>query len=144
MMVFADSSAVVKLYADEEGHDQIRGLDTLIVSQVARVEVPSALWRKARLGEIDPSAAGVLAAAFAADWSGGPGTDPRFPVVALTAELAEAAGRLTGVHGLRAYDAVQLASALAARASTGATTLAAFDRGLRAAATTEGLALLPA
>ncbi len=46
MSVFADSSALVKLYADESDHELVRRIDVLIVSQVARVEVPAALWRK--------------------------------------------------------------------------------------------------
>jgi predicted nucleic acid-binding protein len=49
------------------------------------------------------------------------------------------------VHGLRAYDAIQLAAARAARgAADGCTTFAAFDTTLRAAAAVEGFALLPA
>ena len=53
-MVFADSSALVKLYADEPGHEQVRQPMHLVVAQLARVEVPSAIWRKQRLGELDP------------------------------------------------------------------------------------------
>ena len=40
---FADSSALVKLYADELGADMVRALSPLIISQLARVEVPAAL-----------------------------------------------------------------------------------------------------
>lgn len=50
--VFADSSALVKLYADELGVDVVRAVPSLIISQLARVEVPAALWRKHRLGEL--------------------------------------------------------------------------------------------
>ena len=46
MIVFADSSAIAKLYADEQDHPLVRGLDGLVVSALARVEVPSAIWRK--------------------------------------------------------------------------------------------------
>jgi predicted nucleic acid-binding protein len=52
--------------------------------------------------------------------------------------------RLCAVHALRAYDAVQLACALAARdAVPECQTFAAFDRQLRAAAAAEGFALVP-
>lgn len=51
MSIFADSSALVKIYADEEGSDLIRNLDVVAVSQIARVQIPAALWRKQRLGE---------------------------------------------------------------------------------------------
>ncbi len=59
-------------------------------------------------------------------------------------ETLEDAVRLTGVHGVRAYDAVQLASARAARAvDPGIDAFAAFDHGLRRAAAAEGFTLLP-
>lgn len=62
-----DSSALVKLYADEHGHRAIRALDMLVVSAIARVEVPSALWRKTRTGELEDTAAGILVSAFEID-----------------------------------------------------------------------------
>jgi predicted nucleic acid-binding protein len=52
LSTFADSSALVKLYADEVGHEQVRGLVSVAVAQLARVEVPAALWRKQRMGEL--------------------------------------------------------------------------------------------
>lgn len=49
------------------------------------------------------------------------------------------------VHGLRAYDAVQLATAQAVReAAPGCAAFAAFDKNLRGAAAMEGFALVPA
>lgn len=36
----------MKLYADEEYAELVRGVEFLVVSAVARVEVPAALWRK--------------------------------------------------------------------------------------------------
>lgn len=144
MSVFADSSALVKLYADEAEHELIRAQEGLIASQLARVEVPSALWRKARAGDVTPEDAAVLVAAFDADYSG-VGVDlPRFSAVAVTPALLDDAARLTAVHGLRAYDAVQLASARAAAAADpDCGTFAAFDDRLRRAAAVEGFQLLP-
>jgi predicted nucleic acid-binding protein len=52
LSAFADSSALVKLYADEDGYQQVRGMASIAVAQLARVEVPAALWRKQRLGEL--------------------------------------------------------------------------------------------
>ncbi|MGH3979596.1 MAG: type II toxin-antitoxin system VapC family toxin [Pseudonocardiaceae bacterium] len=144
MIVFANSSAVVKLYADEQDHQLVRGLGGLVVSALARVEVPAAIWRKQRMGELGAADAAVLVAAFEADYHGSPGDQPRFGVVAATAAVLEAASRLVGVHGLRAYDAVQLASATAAaEAVPDCRTVAAFDVTLRVAAAAEGFALLP-
>jgi predicted nucleic acid-binding protein len=142
---FADSSALVKLYADEPGYERVRALPTVVVSQLARVEVPSAIWRKQRLGELHLDAARLLTSAFEADWSGTEAGPPRFSAVAATVAVLEGAARLCAVHGLRASDAVQLACALAARdAVPECRTFAASDRQLRAAAAAEGFDLLPA
>lgn len=144
MTAFADSSALVKLYADEPGHECVRELPTLVVSQLARVEVPSAIWRKQRLGELEAGAARLLTSAFEADWSGTEEELPRFSVVTATVVVLEGAARLCAVHGLRAHDAVQLACASAARdAIPECQTFAAFDRQLRGAAAAEGFSLVP-
>ncbi|MGH3773858.1 MAG: type II toxin-antitoxin system VapC family toxin [Pseudonocardiaceae bacterium] len=144
MIVFAESSALVKLYADEQDHQVVRRLGSLVVSALARVEVPAAIWRKHRMGELDLADAVILIAAFEADYHGSAQERPRFGVVAATTTVLDTAAVLTGVHGLRAYDAVQLASAkAAAEAISGCRTVAVFDGTLRAAAAKEGFALLP-
>ena len=144
MTLFADSSALVTLYARETGRDHIAQEATLIVSQLARVEVPAALWRKHRIGEIDAGVAQVLTDGFEADYFGTETEPPRFAAVAVSAQVLEDAARLCAIHGLRAYDAVQLSCALSARAADGeCSTLAAYDAGLRRAAATEGFRLVP-
>lgn len=145
MSVFADSSALVKLYVDEADHALVREQVGLIASQLARVEVPAALWRKVRIGDLAPQDAALLVAAFDADYSGVAEEPPRFSSVAVTSFLLDDAARVCAVHGLRAYDAVQLASARAAAAADpDCRTFAAFDGQLRAAAAIEGFQLLPA
>lgn len=143
MSTFTDSSALVKLYADEFGHDAIRSLRAMVISQLARVEVPAALWRKQRLGEISAGDAQVLTAEFESDFYG-IDRDPRFAALTVTAKLLDGAARLCTVQGLRAYDAVQLSSALTARgADPGCSSFAAFDESLRVAAAAEGFTLIP-
>ena len=138
MNVFADSSVVVKLYADEPGHMAIRQLGVLVVSCLARVEVPGAFWRKHRRGELRAEHAEMLTAAFEGDYYGYEHAPARFVVVGIVPELLDDAARLTGVHGLRAYDAVQLASARAARTvDPSCEGFACADRALRAAAAAE-------
>ncbi|MQA17092.1 MAG: PIN domain-containing protein [Pseudonocardiaceae bacterium] len=145
MSTFADSSALVKLYADETRYEEVRSLAPLVISQLARVEVPAAVWRKRRMNELSPDDSAVLVAAFEADYFGTEDEPPRFAVVAVTPAVLDDAARCTGVHGLRAYDAIQLAAARAARdADDDCTGLAAFDNALRSAAAAEGIALLPA
>jgi predicted nucleic acid-binding protein len=141
---FADSSALVKLYADEKDFEPIRQLGALAVSQIARVEVPAALWRKQRMGELAAGHVLLLTADFEADYYGTAEEQPRFASVMTTNAVLDQAARLTATHGLRAYDAVELSSALAARdADPHCTTFAAFDRTLRTAAAAEGFALMP-
>jgi predicted nucleic acid-binding protein len=134
----------VKLYADEPGHAPVRRLRSLIVSALARVEVPAALWRKERLGELQSVDAEVLVAAFEADYHGTDREPPLFAAVALMPEVLETAAQITAAHALRAYDAMQLACALAARdADPGCTEFACFDDELRAAAARSGFGLVP-
>lgn len=138
MTVFADSSAIVKRYADEPGAVAVRDVPLLVVSALARVEVTAALWRKVRSGQLSESDAALLAEVFTAEWH----TDLFVAVDAGTGILEEASA-VVARHGLRAYDGVQLASALAARrADPGLDTVACFDVELSAAAVREGFRLL--
>jgi uncharacterized protein len=123
----------------------VRRLQSVIVSSIARVEVPAALWRKERLGELQSADAEVLVAAFEADYHGTDREPAVFAAVALAPAVLETAAQVTATHALGAYDAVQLASALAAReADPGCTEFACFDADLRAAAARSGLRPIPA
>ena len=134
----------MKLYADEAGHEDIRVLTALAIAGLARVEVPAALWRKQRMGELSASDARLLTADFEADYFGTDAEPPRFAVVAAGGSLLDEAAKLCASHGLRAYDAVQLSTALAVRrADETCEAFAAFDRSLRTAAAAEGFNLVP-
>jgi uncharacterized protein len=134
----------VKLYADEAGHRAIRALDALVISALARVEVPSALWCKARTGELEDATAGTLVNAFELDFHGDHDSDPRFTVVAPAESVLVAAAEEAARHALRAYDAVQLASALAVReVDPRCNGFACFDAELRRAASRAGFTLVP-
>jgi uncharacterized protein len=105
--------------------------------------VAAGLWRKHRTGELDFDDSLLLTRAFAGDYAGGRDRAARFLIIAATEEIVERAAELTGIHGLRAYDAVQLASALAAREEDErCATFASFDRHLAAAAVAEGFTAL--
>lgn len=144
MIAFADSSALVKLYADEQDHEMVRSIGTLVVSALARVEVPAALWRKQRIGELDADDATILTSAFEADYHCAGDRSARFAVVAAGPAILAAAAGIAATRGLRAYDAVQLASALAAReAEPSCERFSCFDAQLRQAAAASGFALAP-
>ena len=106
---------------------------------MARVEVASAFWRKLRSGELRRSQASALAEQFRADLDGTLEEPPRFVIVADALPVLAAAAHLVAIHPLRAYDAVQLASALAVAPDR----FACFDSDLREAAAIEGLELVP-
>ncbi len=134
----------MKLYADEPGDREIRGLGLLVISAITRVEVPSALWRKARTHALEDSAASLLVGAFELDFHGDPDSEPRFTVVSLTEHVLVAAAREAARHALRAYDAVQLASAIAVRETDRrCSDFACFDVDLRRAASRESFTLVP-
>lgn len=137
MTAFADSSALVKLYADEPDADVVRAHHVLIVSALARVEVIAALSRKERSDELAAQDAEVLVSAFVADWH-----DPESPFVPVVVgeRVLDEAAMLSRRHGLRAYDAVQLASAVSARAAgIDVDRFLCFDAELASAAAREGL-----
>ncbi|GLY68303.1 type II toxin-antitoxin system VapC family toxin [Amycolatopsis taiwanensis] len=144
MSVFADSSALVKLYAPESGYETIRSLTDLIVSQLARVEVPSAIWKKHRMAAMSASEARAMVDQFEADYFGVGDQPPRFAVVPISEVVLDVAARRTGIHGLRGYDAIQLATAqVVASADRDCREFACYDKALSAAAIGEGFRVLP-
>lgn len=105
------------------------------------MEVPAALWRKQRMGELSAADAELLGRAFAGDLQGTTEQAPRLAAVSVSSAVLERAAELVAGHPLRAYDAVQLACALAARdAIPDCATFACFDRALRRAAAAHGFA----
>jgi predicted nucleic acid-binding protein len=139
--VFVDSSALVKRYADEPVADRVRALESAVVCAIARVEVPAAIWRKQRLGELAPADAAVLVEQFEWEWHGDDTTEPAFSVVGVNEAGLESAALACARHGLPAHDAVQLAAAMLARdADESLISFACFDRDLADAAAQEGFA----
>ncbi len=145
MTVFVDSSALVKLYVPEFQHDFVRSIDEPIyISTIAQVEVPAAMWRKHRLGEIQAVDAMLLCADFVADVNGEGASAPRFSVISLVDEIVSTAARLVAIHAIRAYDSVQLATAIVVRTiAIDAIGFVTFDRSLHTAAACEGFTSLP-
>ncbi len=143
--MFGDSSALVKLYADERDADEVRRLAQVVAARVARVEVPAALWRKHRTGELSVEDTATLVRAFEVDWLGPAPGQGRFAVMTLTDQMLNDAAGLCATDELRGYDAIQLATAEAARvADPGCDSFACFDGDLRSAAARRGFALVPA
>jgi predicted nucleic acid-binding protein len=114
---FIDASALVKVYVQEAGSRWVRQVlhrktTKAFVSPLSGAEVLAAIARKHRLGEIDLSTRDRIATAFRKDYRN------RYTHAALTAPVIEEAMDLVLAHPLRAYDAVQLASARLLRSAS--------------------------
>lgn len=142
MPCFLDTSALVKLYVREPGTEAIfRFLDTaagteIIISALAAVEFTAALKAKERLGILKSAAEAEIWGRFQEHlgW--------QYIQQAVTDPVLQRAAALARRHVLRAYDAVQLASAQIAAQSRSGDPLefVCSDRQLLAAAAAEGLA----
>jgi predicted nucleic acid-binding protein len=141
---FLDSSALVKRYVTETGSAWIRNLadpgarNPLIITRITWVEVLSALARRQREGSLAPDDVTQAIETYRYDMN------TQYQVSEMDPALAKAAGDLVIRHPLRAYDAVQLASALRAqsdlaRIGTPALTFLTADDRLLAIAQAEGL-----
>ena len=142
---YLDSSALVKRYARENGTAWIIGLfrraagHRLYVARITGVEVAAALTRKRRGGHLTPSEAARALNRLHRDLGG------RLRIVEITPALLTDAMGLAEKHGLRGYDAVQLAAVLAANGERvqlklAPLTLFAADAELLAVGAAEGLA----
>jgi len=137
MILYADTSALIRLYVAEEGTDSVQDAISLAsvvaASRVAYVEARAALaraWRESRIGKEDLRHA---VRGLNEDWE-------RFLVLEVTSDLARRAGDLAEEHALRAYDALQLASALILKGAVGAeVSFLSFDEDLSYAAKSAGL-----
>jgi predicted nucleic acid-binding protein len=106
-----DTSALVKRYHLEPGSDKVDEIfedtdNVLIISELALVEVTSALLRKRNQGEITASAMENALAQFARD------VLSELIVADLTSDLVHRAREMVLKHNLRTLDALQLAFAL--------------------------------
>ncbi|HEX3356784.1 MAG TPA: type II toxin-antitoxin system VapC family toxin [Tepidisphaeraceae bacterium] len=109
----------------------------LHIARISAVEVIAAISRRVRSGSLSKEAGQDAATQFRADFA------KLQDVVEISAELIARATNLAEKYALRAYDAVQLAAALAvheAATTLGlATTIVSADEELNAAAIAEGL-----
>jgi predicted nucleic acid-binding protein len=143
---YAESSVLVKRHVVEVGTSWIQALTDpaaghlFVTSRISMVEVISALNRRRREGSLSAAEYGRIVTDFESLCA----TD--YQLVEVTEEIVDRARGLLEQHALRAYDAVQLASALLTdsivrtNSELPLTFLAADDR-LLTAAQIEGLAV---
>ncbi|MFN3761571.1 MAG: type II toxin-antitoxin system VapC family toxin [Anaerolineae bacterium] len=141
MILYADTSALVKLFVAEAGSDATRALfqraSLLGTSVLARVELGAALARAVRRGLIQEEEGLEARRRLEAVW-------PTWVRIAVDERLVARAEGLAWEHGLRGYDALHLAAALVWQERMGhLVVLATFDNELGEAARRAGMEVWP-
>lgn len=139
MNVLIDASALAKLVLFEEDWDRSFGIwdaaQLIFASRLVYPEVRAALSRARRTGRLAAPDYRFAREDLERRWA-------KVHVVELDAVLADAAGDVADLFGLRAADSIHLASAL--RLADPELSVATWDRELATAATEAGLAVVPA
>lgn len=146
---FFDSSALVKRYVLETGTNWVQlitdptAFNSIFIAQVTGVEIITAITRRVRMRDTSQPDAALAIADFRNDFAN------QYSPIEVTDQVISRAMSLAEAHPLRAYDAIQLATALevndqsVALGMTGlgvpALTLVSADADLNSAAIREGL-----
>jgi predicted nucleic acid-binding protein len=141
MILYLDSSAIVKLYVTETGSEEVKTLlkeaDIVGTALISRAEVVAAFAKAIRAGLLPETQASAAVQVFRSQW-------PDFARIQVTEATTSRAESLAWSHGLRGYDAVHLASALSWQEALGEpVTMATFDRKMHAAGMRIGLTMWP-
>lgn len=142
MIVYFDTSALLKAYVQEDGSKDVLALmddgDNLFGSLVVtKVEMASAIQRAVRTARSSSASAVNAWQDFLDDWES-------FTRLRVTAATIEKAGEIAWKHGLRGYDSLHLAAALLWQETLGfKITFAAFDHDLWLASRKSGLDVWP-
>lgn len=112
MIVFLDTSALVKLYHEEDSSLEVEralsNVEEIYLSGLAELEFRSTIWKKIRTKEIDEDIANTVIEAFEYDSN-------NYSWVEIDSEIIQSSKDLLMLHGksgLRTLDAIQLSSAL--------------------------------
>jgi len=141
MIVYADTSALVKLFVREEGTDETKEMleraQMLGTGLLTRAELVAALARGARRGYLAEAEAEEARRRLGEVWES-------WVRIGISEDVVSRAEEVAWEYGLRGYDAVHLASALVWQEGIGhPVVLATFDRELWEAAKGAGLGVWP-
>ena len=112
MNLFLDTSSLYKLYQQEVGSEILDNIfvthpvETVFLSDLAKVEFASTLWRKVRMRGLTPAQATETEAVFVRDYG-------RYSFVSIDDGIVKTAGLLIaqyGPQGLRTLDSIQFAT----------------------------------
>lgn len=137
MNLYLDTSALVKLYVEEDGTEVARGWTqearVVATSAIAYVEARAAFARRQREGCFSKAVLSRITRDLDRDWE-------RYMLVRVTDPVIRRAATIAEVRKLRAYDALHLASARTVNDRLSDTVVfASWDVGLNAAAADEGI-----
>lgn len=137
MILYLDTSALVKLYVEERGTEvaasAVEKATRVATSRVTYAEARAAFARARREGIVTASLLREVVDRLDADWA-------RYDIVEVTEPLVRRAGALAEKRALRGFDSIQLASALEALRGVRGVFLC-WDERLARAATAERLHL---
>lgn len=114
MIVFLDTSSLIKLYHREVGTGQLENffssteITSIFLSEISKIEFSAAIWKKVRTNEIAAIAAKITNELFIEDFV-------KFTFITTDSIIIEQAGILVlkyGLEGLRTLDSIQLATAV--------------------------------
>jgi predicted nucleic acid-binding protein len=140
LILFCDTSALIKLYIKEDGSEAVTAKliesEGVAVCRIAWAEAMAAFSRRVRDVPEDAAVIEQAKAALAQDW-------PNFIVMEVTQQLVERAGDYADTFALRGYDSVQLASAFeVGRVTESPIYFACFDTRLNKAASVLGMSCI--
>ena len=136
MILYLDTSALVKLYVEEAESTAIAAAVeravAVITARITYAEARAAFARHARAGGLTALELRRVVRQLDEEWG-------QYSIVEITEAVVRRAGALAERHKLRGYDAVQLAAALDVRLAGGDIEFSSFDIRLSRAAQRERL-----
>jgi len=141
LILYVDTSALVKLYVREAGSTALRAhaakAGALATSVVAYAEIRAAFARLKQSGGSSDAMHQQRLQQLDRDWEA-------LLRVELAPDVLRSAGDLSEIYGLRGFDSIHLASALWLKARVSEPVVfAVFDKRLGAAASKAGLSVVP-
>ena len=137
MIVYLDTSSLVKLYIEEDESPKVdtlvRSSEVTATSQVAYAEARAAFARRFREKAFTQNEHERIKEFFEKDWSS-------YLILSVTGDMIKLAGELAEKHALRGFDSIHLASALTLRQELSSPIVfSCFDDNLQKASERENL-----
>ena len=137
MIVYLDTSSLVKLYVEEDESSKVdalvRSSEVTATSLVAYAEARAAFARRFREKAFTPNEHDRIKEFFDKDWSS-------YLLLNVSGDMIRLAGNLAEKHALRGFDSIHLASALTLRQELSSPIVfSCFDNNLQKASKREDL-----